>query len=70
MNTEELETTAKAMVAPGKGVLAMDESNASCTKRFQAVGLACTEESRRAYRDMFGDDRRVVGVHHRCHPFR
>ncbi len=52
MNTEELETTAKAMVAPGKGVLAMDESNASCIKRFQAVGLACTEESRRAYRDM------------------
>ncbi|HSW79550.1 MAG TPA: class I fructose-bisphosphate aldolase [Candidatus Saccharimonadales bacterium] len=52
MNQEELERVAKAIVAPGKGLLAADESNASCEKRFQAVNVECTEETRREYRDL------------------
>jgi fructose-bisphosphate aldolase, class I len=52
MSTPELETTAKAMVAPGKGLLAMDESNATCKKRFEQVGIPPTEEKRRAYREL------------------
>ncbi len=52
MNIEQLRKTAAAMVAPGKGILAMDESHPTCNKRFQALGIATTEESRRAYRDM------------------
>jgi fructose-bisphosphate aldolase class I len=47
-----LETTARALVAPGKGILAADESTPTITKRFQEIGIPCTEESRRAYRDM------------------
>ena len=38
------------MVAPGKGVIAADESSSTCQKRFDAVGVPCTEENRRAYR--------------------
>ncbi|HKU18538.1 MAG TPA: class I fructose-bisphosphate aldolase [Candidatus Saccharimonadales bacterium] len=52
MNTEELERIAKRMVARGKGLLAADESNASCQKRFEAVGVPCTEETRREYRGL------------------
>jgi fructose-bisphosphate aldolase class I len=48
----DLETTAKALVAPGKGVLAADESTPTITKRFQGIHLPCTEETRRAYREM------------------
>ena len=47
-----LEDTARAMVAPGKGILAMDESAPTCTKRFAGIGIESTEESRRAYREM------------------
>lgn len=47
-----LQTTAQAMVAPGKGVLAIDESHGTCTKRFEALGVECNEESRRAYRGL------------------
>lgn len=52
MDLGKLEEIAKAIVAPGKGLLAADESNASCEKRFDAVGVACTEESRREYREL------------------
>jgi fructose-bisphosphate aldolase class I len=52
MNKEELEKIAKQMVQPGKGLLAADESNGSCAKRFDAVGVDCTEESRRQYRQI------------------
>lgn len=48
----ELEDIARALVAPGKGILAADESTPTITKRFQAVGLPSTEETRRAYREM------------------
>jgi fructose-bisphosphate aldolase class I len=49
---QELRATAQAMVAPGKGVLAMDESNGTCNKRFEKLGIPTTEDRRRAYREM------------------
>jgi fructose-bisphosphate aldolase class I len=52
MNRQQLESTAKTMVAPGKGLLAMDESSPTCKSRFEKVGIDCTEENRRAYRDL------------------
>ncbi|MDQ6909172.1 MAG: fructose-bisphosphate aldolase class I [Actinomycetota bacterium] len=51
MNLEDLKAVAKAMVAPGKGVLAADESNATISKRFGALDIESTEENRRAYRN-------------------
>jgi fructose-bisphosphate aldolase, class I len=44
--------TARAMVAPGKGLLAADESAGTAKKRFDSVGVESTEENRRAYREM------------------
>ena len=48
----ELEKTAQALVAPGKGILAIDESFPSIKKRFDSIGIESTEETRRAYRDL------------------
>ncbi|MCH2171246.1 fructose-bisphosphate aldolase class I [Myxococcota bacterium] len=48
----ELETIANAMVAPGKGILAADESSPTIKKRFDSIGVESTEENRRAYRDL------------------
>ena len=47
-----LEETAHALVAPGKGILAADESDGTIKKRFDSIGIESTEDSRRAYRDM------------------
>jgi fructose-bisphosphate aldolase class I len=52
MNTQDLIATAKALVANDKGLLAMDESNPTCNKRFAALGIPQTEEARRAYREL------------------
>ena len=52
MSAAELETTARAMVAKGKGILAIDESMPTIKKRFDTINLESTEESRRAYRDL------------------
>ncbi|WP_133500642.1 class I fructose-bisphosphate aldolase [Cognatilysobacter terrigena] len=52
MSIEQLAETAQAMVAPGKGIIAIDESNATCAKRFAGVGIENTEENRRAYREL------------------
>ena len=52
MNAQELEQTARAMVAEGKGVLAADESFGTIEKRFNAVGIDSTEDTRRAYREL------------------
>jgi fructose-bisphosphate aldolase class I len=52
MSIEDLESIALAMVAPGKGIIAVDESTNTITKRLTAVGLDSTEEVRRAYREM------------------
>ncbi len=49
---KEAAETAAALVAGDKGLLAMDESNPTCNKRFAAVGIPQTEETRRAYREM------------------
>jgi fructose-bisphosphate aldolase class I len=48
----ELELTARALVAPGKGILAADESDGTIKKRFDSIGVESTEEMRRAYRDL------------------
>jgi fructose-bisphosphate aldolase, class I len=52
MTAPELELTARAIVAPGKGILAADESDGTIKKRFDSIGVESTEESRRAYRDL------------------
>jgi fructose-bisphosphate aldolase class I len=52
MNTQTLIDTARALVAEEKGLLAMDESNSTCNKRFAALGIPQTEEARRAYREL------------------
>jgi fructose-bisphosphate aldolase class I len=52
MKTQELIDTARALVAGDKGLLAMDESNPTCNKRFAKLGIPQTEEARRAYREM------------------
>lgn len=49
---KELEATIKQLSTRGKGVLAADESTPTITKRFEAVGIESTEDSRRAYREM------------------
>ena len=48
----ELEQTARALVAEGKGILAADESEGTIKKRFDSIGAESTEENRRAYRDL------------------
>ncbi len=52
MSTQALKETARALVAPGKGILAADESSGTIKKRFDSIGVESTEESRRAYRDL------------------
>ena len=52
MNKQVLMDTANALVAGDKGLLAMDESNPTCNKRFAKVGIPQTEEARRAYREL------------------
>ncbi len=52
MNRQTLEETANAMVAPGRGILAMDESHPTCKRRFDSIGVDCSESSRRAYRGL------------------
>jgi len=48
----DLESTARALVAEGKGILAADESDGTIKKRFDSIGVESTEETRRAYRDL------------------
>src|SRR6187455_2444679 len=66
MDTKLMTETARAMVAPGKGLLAADESAGTCKKRFDSVGVESTEESRRAYRELLfttaGIEQHVSGV--------
>jgi fructose-bisphosphate aldolase class I len=52
MNSQQLIATAQALVGGGKGLLAMDESNPTCNKRFAPLGIPQTEASRRAYREL------------------
>ena len=52
MNVVELNAVARAMVAPGKGILAADESSPTIKKRFDSISLESTEGARRTYREM------------------
>jgi fructose-bisphosphate aldolase class I len=66
MAEKALEVTARALVAPGKGILAADESDGTIKKRFDTIGVESTEENRRAYRDMLfttpGAEEYISGV--------
>ncbi|MGD0913216.1 MAG: class I fructose-bisphosphate aldolase [Terracidiphilus sp.] len=52
MNSQLLKDTAKLLFADSKGLLAMDESNGTCNKRFEKLGIPQTVEARRAYREL------------------
>lgn len=52
MSANDLAAIAKAMVAPGKGILAADESTGTIGKRFDSIGVENIEDNRRAYREM------------------
>ncbi len=52
MNLAELNKVAEAMVAPGRGILAADESSGTIKKRFDAIGVESTADSRRDYREL------------------
>lgn len=66
MDKALLSKTAAAMVAPGKGILAADESAGTCEKRFESVKVPCTEENRRTYRGLLfttpGVNQQLSGV--------
>lgn len=66
MDLASITETARALVAPGKGILAADESTPTMQKRLAAVGLESTEARRRAYREILftakGIDEFVSGV--------
>src|SRR3954451_4114988 len=66
MAVETLEETARALVAPGKGILAADESDSTIKKRFDSISIESTEDNRRAYRDMLftteGAEQYISGV--------
>jgi fructose-bisphosphate aldolase, class I len=52
MNLDELNKVANAIVAPGKGILAADESTGTIKRRFEAIGVENTEDNRRDYREL------------------
>ena len=52
MKNENLESVAQKLVAPGKGILAADESTGTIEKRLKSIGVPSTEENRRAYREL------------------
>ena len=66
MANDELHRTARALVAPGKGILAADESDGTIKKRFDTIDVESTEENRRSYRDLLfttpGMEEHVSGV--------
>src|ERR1044072_8690032 len=50
--SDTMHATAEALVAPGKGILAADESTGTIKKRFDSIGVESTEDTRRAYREL------------------
>src|SRR5205807_9396870 len=52
MKTENLESVTRKLVGPGRGILAADESLPTIEKRLKSIGVASTEENRRAYREI------------------
>jgi fructose-bisphosphate aldolase, class I len=66
MNLDELNKVANAIVAPGKGILAADESTGTIKRRFDAIGVENTEDNRRDYRELLfhrGHARLHLGRH-------
>ncbi len=63
MNLAELNKIAQAMVAPGKGILAADESSGTIKKRFDAIGTECTEDNRRDYRELMFRSTEAMSKH-------
>ena len=63
MNLTELNRIAAAMVAPGKGILAADESSGTIKKRFDAIGVESTETNRRDYREMLFRSKEAMSQH-------
>ena len=61
-----LNEVARALVAPGRGILAADESSGTIKKRFDSIGVESTEDRRRAYREMLfttaGAEGNISGV--------
>ena len=66
MSLNSLEEIASYIVSEGKGILAADESNPTCGKRFDSIGVESTEDNRRDYREMLfrssGMDGNIGGV--------
>jgi fructose-bisphosphate aldolase class I len=60
MNLAELSKVAEAMVTPGKGILAADESSGTIKKRFDAIGVESTEGNRRDYRELLFRSREAM----------
>ncbi|HZP77672.1 MAG TPA: class I fructose-bisphosphate aldolase [Pseudolabrys sp.] len=63
MNLAELNKVAEAMVAPGKGILAADESSGTIKKRFDAIGVESTEDTRRDYRELMFRSNEAMSKH-------
>jgi len=63
MNLSELNKIAVAMVTPGKGILAADESSGTIKKRFDAIKVESTEETRRDYREMLFRSREAMSTY-------
>ena len=63
MNLDELNAIARKMVAPGKGILAADESTGTIQKRFDKIGVTNTEDNRRDYREMLFRTEKTMKEH-------
>jgi fructose-bisphosphate aldolase, class I len=63
MKLDALNKVARAMVAPGKGILAADESSGTIKKRFDAIGVESTEDNRRDYREMLFRSTEAMSKH-------
>jgi fructose-bisphosphate aldolase, class I len=63
MNLAELNKIAEAMVAPGRGLLAADESSGTISKRFDAIGVQSTPDTRRDYREMLFRTQEAMSKH-------
>src|SRR5579872_6774468 len=63
MNLAELNKVAEAMVKPGRGILAADESTGTIGKRFEAIGVPSTPDTRRDYREMMFRTHEAMSKH-------
>ena len=61
MNLDNINEIAEYIVSEGKGILAADESNPTCGKRFDSIGVESSEENRRDYRELLFRSDGMVG---------